>query len=93
MDLDSYGEFLPSSSSTYTVDNRVQQIAQPQKPRKKLTTVQIIAIVLLGFVVVGIVMMVLAFVGVFNTTGPTISLTPSVSPAAASTAISVIPYA
>jgi hypothetical protein len=92
MDLDSFDD----SSFSYTTEQQQPQIqnlksTDTKKPRKKLTTEQIIAIVLLGFVVVGIVMMVLAFVGVFNTTGATISLTPSVSPAAPGTAVSVIP--
>jgi len=91
MDLDSFDDY---SSSTYTMEQAPptpQKVTPAKKPRKKLTTEQIIAIVLLGFVVVGIVMMVLAFVGVFNTTGATISLTPSVSAAPPSSAISVIP--
>ena len=47
--------------------------------KKKLTTEQIIAIVLFCFVIVGLVLMGLAFGGVFNVSGATIDLTPTIT--------------
>jgi cytochrome c biogenesis factor len=50
------------------------------KGRKKLTTDQIIAICLVCFIVAGVIFMVLGFLGIFNRSGPTVSLTPSLTP-------------
>jgi hypothetical protein len=60
-----------------------------KKPRKKLTTDQIVAISLVCVIVVGIVFLVLGFLGVFNSTGAIISLTPSLSPPPADLPVTV----
>ena len=56
---------------------------KPKAPRRqkkrRLSTDQIIALVLLGLVLIGILFLVLAFMGVFNETGPTVPLTPSLT--------------
>ncbi len=53
--------------------------AAPQRKSRKLSTDQIVAIVLLGLILVGVIMMTLALTGVFNRTGPTVNLTPTVA--------------
>ena len=65
-------------------DDSSQNISTPVvenlKPKsRKWKPEQIIALVLLNFIVVGILMMVLAFTGVFDATLPVVPLTPVVT--------------
>jgi len=71
--------FTDTQTITYAKPRKEEAVAEYPKKRK-LTTEQTIALVLLSLVLVGIVMMVLAFIGVFNVAGSTINLTPSTSP-------------
>jgi len=81
---DSYNSSTLNASNINSSQTTTTTFAAPmvpiltstKKPRKKLTTDQIIAIVLVLFIVAGIVVMVLGFVGVFNSTSPAVSLTP-----------------
>ncbi len=61
--------------------------SNPTQPtaRKKLSRDQIVAIVLSCFIIAGITVMALAFAGVFNETGPTVALTPTLTPAVGGT--------
>ena len=72
-------EYTPQPASHLSSTPRKPGKQGPGKPPRKLTTEQIIAILLLSLVIVGIVIMVLAFLGLFNTTGPEVNLTPSVT--------------
>ena len=60
-----------------TVPLQIQSDA-PQRNKHKLKPDQIVAIVLLGLLLGGIICMTLALCGVFNRTPPAISLTPTV---------------
>ncbi len=51
----------------------------PKPQSRKWKPEQIVALVLLNFIVVGIVMMVLAFTGVFDSALPAVPLTPVVT--------------
>lgn len=59
------------------------------RTRRHLSTDQIVAIVLSSIILVGVVMMVLAFAGVFDETGPTVSLTPPLTPTSDSIPVTV----
>lgn len=60
-----------------TIPLKIQSDAPPRK-KSKLSTDQIVAIVLLSVLLVGIIFMTLALTGVFNRTPPTVTITPSV---------------
>lgn len=70
----------PMPATRYSVPLQIDSTA-PQRKKRKLTTDQIVAIVLLLLILVGVLMMTLALTGVFNRSGPTVSLTPVIVPA------------
>ena len=67
-------------AARYSVPVQVESPA-PQRKKRKLTTDQIVAIVLVSLILVGVILMTLALCGVFNRSGPTVSLTPVIVPA------------
>jgi len=86
MSLPDIGPYLPASRAaragvnpgrTYQPLN-IKSSAPPRR-KKRLDTDQIVAIVLGGLILLGIFFMVLAFVGVFNESGPTVQLTPALT--------------
>jgi hypothetical protein len=75
----------PTSTVEYSqpsfVQNRYAPIPKQTFTKKKpLTKDQIAAIVIVSIVLVGILFMILGFVGVFNATSPSVSLTPTLAP-------------
>ena len=69
----------PLERKTTLKNNQKNTLLPPTKKKGKLKTDQIVAIVVVSLVLVGVLLMVLAFIGVFNEEGPTVSLTPTVT--------------
>lgn len=68
----------PAPGRTY-VPLKIKKGGPVRQAKKKLDTDQIVAITLFSVLLVGVFFMVLAFVGVFNEDGPSVSLTPTVT--------------
>lgn len=79
----------PTILARQTVPLNIQSDA-PKRSVKKLTTDQIIAIVLMFFLLVGVIVMTLALTGVFNRTPDPINLTPSIVPPVSLTPIILV---
>ena len=71
--MEAYQNFTTTKRKTIPMN------LKSMKKKKKLSTEQIVAIVLIVIVFIGIGMIILAFLGVFNTKVPPVQITPTVS--------------